>query len=125
MKTYAQGITHERSRAAIVSPSIRDRRDLESFGIHAAVRFNHEFGVLAAHGSPSFQRLASNTSSRSAPMLRAYASSRSNGRRSTAVRRRRRTGRTRCGSFRTPSIAWIPILDVVTPEGDPDRLDGP
>ena len=48
VKTYAQGSTIVSGGDRIVV--VRTRRELEDFGIRAAVRFNHEFGVLLVMG---------------------------------------------------------------------------
>jgi hypothetical protein len=48
VKTYAQGTVPGSNPSQI--EVVRSRHDLESFGIRAAVRFNHEFGVLLLMG---------------------------------------------------------------------------
>ena len=48
VKTYAQGTTTAPGRSAIVV--VRSQADLEAQGIHAPVRFKHEFGVLLLMG---------------------------------------------------------------------------
>jgi hypothetical protein len=48
VRTYAQGTTIVAGGARI--SIVRDRRDLEAFGVKAPVRFNHEFGVLLVMG---------------------------------------------------------------------------
>jgi hypothetical protein len=116
VKTYAQGRTTVPggNRIAVV----RDRRDLESFGIHAAVRFNHEFGVLLLMGphrtSGWHQYIES---------IRANASRV----RIVAFERAPLDGGEATETYRTYTLWIVPnsvyrvdsILDVVTPEGDP------
>lgn len=48
VKTYAQGTTTMPGRSAIVV--VRNQGDLENLGIHAPVRFKHEFGVVLLMG---------------------------------------------------------------------------
>jgi len=48
VRTYAQGTTIVAGGAHV--SVVRDRRDLEAYGVHAPVRFNHEFGVLLVMG---------------------------------------------------------------------------
>ncbi len=97
---------------------VRNRRDLESFGIHAAVRFNHEFGVLLLmgphHTSGWLQYIES---------IRANASRV----RIVAFERAPLDGGEATETYRTYTLWIVPnsvyrvdsILDVVTPEGDP------
>ena len=116
VKTYAQGTTRVSggNRIAVV----RDRRDLEALGIHAAVRFNHEFGVLLLmgphHATGWHQYIES---------IRANASRV----RIVAFERPPLDGGEESETYRTYTLWIVPnsvyrpssILDVVTPEGDP------
>ena len=116
VKTYAQGITKVSGGNRIVV--VRDRHDLETFGIHAAVRFNHEFGVLLLmgphHTSGWHQYIES---------IRANASRV----RIVAFERPPLDGGDESEAFRTFTLWIVPnavyrvnsIVDVVTPEGDP------
>ena len=116
VKTYAQGTTRVSGGNRIAV--IRDRRDLEAFGIHAPVRFNHEFGVLLLmgphHASGWHQYIES---------IRANASRV----RIVAFERPPLDGGEEAEAYRTFTLWIVPnsvyrpesILDVVTPEGDP------
>ena len=116
VKTYAQGITHlvGGNRIAV----IRDRRGLEAFGIYAAVRFNHEFGVLLLMGphqtSGWHQYIESIRANESRVRIVAFERPPLDGGEETVP-------------FRTYTLWIVPnsvyrvnsVLDVVTPEGDP------
>ncbi len=52
VKTYAQGTTTTTAGGNQIAV-VRNRRDLEGFGITKPVRFNHEFGVLLLMGPHS------------------------------------------------------------------------
>jgi hypothetical protein len=113
VKTYAQGTTRGPGGNRIAV--IRDRRDLEAFGIHAAVRFNHEFGVLLLmgphHTSGWHESIRANESRV----------------RIVAFERAPLDGGEETETFRTYTLWIVPnsvyrvnsVLDVVTPEGDP------
>lgn len=116
VKTYAQGITRVPGGNRIAV--IRDRRDLEAFGIHAAVRFNHEFGVLLLmgphHSSGWHQYIESIRANESRVRIVAFERAPLDGGEATEA-------------FRTYTLWIVPnavyrvnsVLDVVTPEGDP------
>lgn len=116
VKTYAQGTTTVLGGNRIVV--VRNRHDLDTYGIHAAVRFNHEFGVLLLMGphrtSGWHQYIES---------IRANASRV----RIVAFERPPLDGGEETETFRTFTLWIVPnavyrtnsIVDVVTPEGDP------
>jgi hypothetical protein len=116
VKTYAQGITRVPGGNRIAV--IRDRRDLEAFGIHAPVRFNHEFGVLLLmgphHSSGWHQYIESIRANESRVRI-------------VAFERAPLDGGEETETFRTYTLWIVPnsvyrvnsVLDVVTPEGDP------
>ena len=49
VKAYAQGTTTALGPVALAV--VRTRHDLETLGLRAPVRFNHEFGVAAPDGA--------------------------------------------------------------------------
>lgn len=115
VKTYAQGTT------PIVGPPqiavVRDRRDLEAFGIREPVRFNHEFGVLllmGPHGETGWHQTIESIRANSERV------------RIVAFERAPADGGEPVESYRTFTLWIVPnsvyrrhsILDVVTPEGD-------
>lgn len=115
VKTYAQGTTPIGGASQIVV--IRNRHELESFGVRAPVRFNHEFGVLllmGPHGDTGWHQTIE--------------SIRANGERIriVAFERSPADGGEPTESYRTYTLWIVPnsvyrrnsILDVVTPEGD-------
>ncbi len=116
VKTYATGTTTVPggNRIAVV----RNRRDLEAFGIHAPVRFNHEFGVLllmGPHRSTGWHQYIESIRANSSRV------------RIVAFERPALDGGEETESFRTYTLWIVPnsvyrvnsVLDVVTPEGDP------
>ncbi len=116
VKTYAQGITRISGGNRIAV--IRDRRDLEAFGIHAPVRFNHEFGVLLLMGSHHTSGWHQYIESIRANESRV---------RIVAFERPPLDGGEETETYRTYTLWIVPnsvyrvnsVLDVVTPEGDP------
>lgn len=115
VKTYAQGTT------AVAGPSqvaiVRDRHDLEAFGIKAPVRFNHEFGVLLLMGPHADTGWHQTIESIRANAERV---------RIVAFERAPADGGEPAESYRTYTLWIVPnsvyrrnsILDVVTPEGE-------
>ncbi len=116
VKTYAQGTTRTPGgdRIAIV----RNRRDLEQFGIRAPVRFNHEFGVLlllGPHNETGWHQVIESIRA-NAQRVRIVAFERPSG-----------DGGEPTEGFRTYTLWIVPnsvyrsgsVLDVVTPEGEP------
>ncbi len=115
VKTYAQGTTTIPGGSQIAV--VRDRHDLESFGIKAPVRFNHEFGVLllmGPHGDTGWHQTIES--------IRANAERV----RIVAFERGPADGGEPAGSYRTFTLWIVPnsvyrrksVIDVVTPEGD-------
>ncbi len=115
VKTYAQGTTTIPGSSQIAV--VRDRHDLEGFGIRAPVRFNHEFGVLllmGPHGSTGWHQTIES--------IRANAERV----RIVAFERGPADGGEPAESYRTYTLWIVPnsvyrrnsILDVVTPEGE-------
>ncbi|GAC1550893.1 MAG: hypothetical protein NVS3B16_25580 [Vulcanimicrobiaceae bacterium] len=115
VKTYAQGVT------TVLGPKqiaiVRDRHDLEAFGIKAPVRFNHEFGVLllmGPHGDTGWHQTIES--------IRANAERV----RIVAFERGPADGGVPAEPYRTFTLWIVPnsvyrrasLLDVVTPEGD-------
>jgi len=115
VKTYAQGTTPMSGVSQIVV--VRDRRDLENFGIRAPVRFNHEFGVLLLMGPHAETGWHQTIES-----IRANAERL----RIVAFERGPADGGAPTEPYRTYTLWVVPnsvyrrhsILDVVTPEGD-------
>ncbi len=116
VKTYAQGTTPMSGGDRIVV--VRDRRELEQFGIRAPVRFNHEFGVLLLLGphAETGWRQAIESIRANADRVRIV-----------AFERAPADGGEPVEPYRTYTLWIVPnsvyrigsILDVVTPEGDP------
>lgn len=115
VKTYAQGTTAISGASQIAV--VRDRHDLEAFGIKAPVRFNHEFGVLllmGPHGETGWHQTIES--------IRANAERV----RIVAFERAPADGGEPAESYRTYTLWIVPnsvyrrnsILDVVTPEGE-------
>jgi hypothetical protein len=116
VKTYAQGVTTAAGGNQIAV--VRNRRDLETFGIRAPVRFNHEFGVLLLMGPHSETGWHETIESIRANTDRV---------RIVAFERGPADGGEPAESYRTYTLWIVPnsvyrvgsILDVVTPEGEP------
>ena len=116
VRTYTQGATTEVGGNEIAI--VRNRHDLEAFKIGAAVRFNHEFGVLLLMGPH-----------RDSGWKQVIESIRANAQRVRIVAfdRAPADGGEPCEPYRTYTLWIVPnsvyrqgsILDVVTPEGDP------
>jgi len=116
VKTYAQGTTvvPGGNQVAIV----RDRRQLETFGISKPVRFNHEFGVLLLMGPHSDTGWHQTIESIRANSERV---------RIVAFERGPADGGEPSDAYRTFTLWIVPnsvyrpgsVLDVVTPEGEP------
>lgn len=115
VKTYAQGTTAIAGSSQIAV--IRDRHDLEGYGIRAPVRFNHEFGVLLLMGPHAETGWHQTIESIRANAERV---------RIVAYERGPADGGAPTESYRTYTLWVVPnsvyrrnsILDVVTPEGD-------
>lgn len=115
VKTYAQGTTPMSGGDRIVV--VRDRRELEAFGVRAPVRFNHEFGVLLLLGPHD-----------ETGWRQAIESIRANAQRVriVAFERAPADGGEPVEPYRTYTLWIVPnsvyrigsVLDVVTPEGD-------
>ena len=116
VRTYARGTTTTPGHNRIAV--IRNRGDLESFGIKAPVRFNHEFGVLlllGPHTETGWQQVIES--------IRANADRV----RIVAFERPPFDGGEKTEGYRTYTLWIVPnsvyrtgsVLDVVTPEGDP------
>ncbi len=116
VRTYAQGTAPGAGgdRIAVV----RNRRELEAFGIRAPVRFNHEFGVLLLLGPHD-----------ETGWRQAIESIRANAQRVriVAFERAPADGGEPVEPYRTYTLWIVPnsvyrigsLVDVVTPEGDP------
>ena len=115
VKTYAQGTTPVTGPSQIVV--VRDRRELEAFGIKAPVRFNHEFGVLlmmGPHGETGWHQTIES--------IRANAERT----RIVAFEQGPADGGIPAVPYRTYTLWIVPnsvyrrnsVLDVVTPEGE-------
>jgi len=115
VKTYAQGTTTVPGTNQIAV--VRNRHDLESFGIKAAVRFNHEFGVLLMMGPHAETGWHQTIESIRANAERV---------RIVAFERGPADGGEPTESYRTFTLWIVPnsvyrvgsVLDVVTPEGE-------
>ncbi len=116
VKTYAQGTVLGTNGSQI--EVVRNRRDLESFGIKAPVRFNHEFGVLllmGPHTATGFKQTIESIRANSDRV------------RIVAFERSPADGGEPAESYRTYTLWIVPnsvyrphsFLDVVTPDGDP------
>jgi hypothetical protein len=116
VKTYAQGMTTAPGGNQIAV--VRDRHDLEGFGIRAPVRFNHEFGVLLLMGPHAETGWHQTIESIRANADRV---------RIVAFERSPADGGEPSASYRTYTLWIVPnsvyrvgsVLDVVTPEGEP------
>jgi hypothetical protein len=116
VRTYAQGTTTTPGGNQIAV--VRNRRDLEGFGINKPVRFNHEFGVLLLMGPHSDTGWHQTIESIRANADRV---------RIVAFERGPADGGEPAESYRTYTLWIVPnsvyragsSLDVVTPEGDP------
>jgi hypothetical protein len=114
VKTYAQGMTTAAGGNQIAV--VRDRHDLEAFGIRAPVRFNHEFGVLLLMGPHTETGWHQTIESIRANAERV---------RIVAFERSPADGGEPAASYRTYTLWIVPnsvyrvgsILDVVTPRG--------
>jgi hypothetical protein len=116
VRTYSQGITTAAGGNEIAV--VRNRRDLETFKIHAPVRFNHEFGVLLLMGPhpDSGWRQVIESIRANAQRVRIVAFDRAPA-----------DGGEPTEPYRTYTLWIVPNsvyrlgsnLDVVTPEGDP------
>ena len=97
---------------------VRNRRELESFGIKYPVRFNHEFGVLLLMGPHSATGFRQTIESIRANAERV---------RIVAFERSPADGGEPAESYRTFTLWIVPnsvyrrnsTLDVVTPDGEP------
>ncbi len=115
VKTYAQGTTPISGASQIAV--VRDRHDLDAFGIKAPVRFNHEFGVLLLMGPHAETGWHQTIESIRANAERV---------RIVAFERAPADGGEPAESYRTYTLWIVPnsvyrrssILDVVTPEGE-------
>ncbi len=115
VKTYAQGTTTRPGGNQIAI--VRNRRELEEFGIRAPVRFNHEFGVLLLMGPHADSGWHQTIESIRANNERL---------RIVAFERAPADGGEPGETYRTYTLWVVPnsvyrshsILDVVTPEGD-------
>jgi len=116
VKTYAEGTTTVLGDNQIAV--VRNRRELEAFGISKPVRFNHEFGVLllmGPHGDTGWHQTIES--------IRANAQRV----RIVAFERGPADGGEPAEAYRTFTLWIVPnsvyrrnsVLDVVTPEGDP------
>ena len=116
VKTYAQGRTTAPGGNQIAV--VRDNRQLEAFGVHAKVRFNHEFGVLLLMGPHSETGWQQTIESIRANTERV---------RIVAFERQPADGGEPSEPYRTYTLWIVPnsvyrrgsVLDVVTPEGEP------
>ena len=116
VKTYAQGRTTAPGGNAVVV--VRSRRDLDALGIHAPVRFNHEFGVVLLMGPHTEDGWSQTIESIRANAERV---------RIVAFERGPGDGGEPAPSYRTFTLWIVPnsvyrvgsALDVVTPEGEP------
>ena len=116
VKTYAQGTAVGSNPSQIVV--VRNRHDLEEFGIKAPVRFNHEFGVLLMMGPHAETGWKQTIESIRANSDRV---------RIVAFERAPADGGEPTESYRTFTLWIVPnsvyrrnsTLDVVTPDGDP------
>ncbi|GAC1302778.1 MAG: hypothetical protein NVS2B3_09380 [Vulcanimicrobiaceae bacterium] len=115
VRSYAQGTTAVSGANQIAV--IRDRRELEGYGIKAPVRFNHEFGILLLMGPHADTGWHQTIESIRANAERV---------RIVAFERGPADGGAPTESYRTYTLWIVPnsvyrrssILDVVTPEGD-------
>lgn len=116
VKTYAHGTTSVSGGNRIVV--VRNRHELEEFGIRAPVRFNHEFGVLLLLGPHEETGWRQTIESIRANADRV---------RIVAFERAPADGGEPAEPYRTYTLWIVPnsvyrigsVLDVVTPEGDP------
>lgn len=116
VKTYATGTTPISGGNQIVV--IRNRHDLEGFGVRAPVRFNHEFGVLLLMGPHTETGWHQTIESIRANADRV---------RIVAFERGPADGGESSESYRTYTLWIVPNavyrphsnLDVVTPDGEP------
>jgi hypothetical protein len=116
VKTYAQGVTTAAGGNQIAV--VRNGHDLETFGIRAPVRFDHEFGVLLLMGPHAETGWHETIESIRANTDRV---------RIVAFERGPADGGEPAESYRTYTLWIVPnsvyrvgsILDVVTPEGEP------
>jgi len=115
VKAYAQGTTTVQGPVSLVV--VRSRRDLESLGLHAPVRFNHEFGVVLLMGPHEETGWKQTIESIRANNQRI---------RIVAFERGPADGGEPTQPYRTFTLWIVPrsvyrvgsVLDVVTPEGD-------
>ncbi len=115
VKTYRQGTTTMPGGNQIAV--VRNRHDLEAFGIKAPVRFNHEFGVLLVMGPHTDSGWHQTIESIRANNERVQI---------VAFERAPADGGIPGESYRTYTLWVVPnsvyrsrsILDVVTPEGE-------
>jgi hypothetical protein len=116
VKTYAQGTTTTPGTNQIAI--VRSRRDLEAFGIHGPVQFNHEFGVVLLMGPHNATGWRQTIESIRANTDRV---------RIVAFDRGPADGGEPTPTYRTFTLWIVPnsvyrigsVLDVVTPEGEP------
>jgi hypothetical protein len=116
VRTYAQGTTTGAGGNQIAV--IRNRRELEGFGISKPVRFNHEFGVLLLMGPHAETGWHQTIESIRANAERV---------RIVAFERGPADGGEPAEAYRTYTLWIVPnsvyrrdsLLDVVTPEGEP------
>ena len=115
VKTYAQGTTLGSNPSQIVV--VRNRHELEEFGIKAPVRFNHEFGVLllmGPHAETGYKQTIESIRANSDRV------------RIVAFERAPADGGEPTESYRTFTLWIVPnsvyrrnsMLDVVTPDGE-------
>lgn len=116
VKSYAHGTTTTPGHNRIVV--IRDRHDLEGYGIRVPIRTNHEFGILlmlGPHTETGWQQVVESIRANRDRV------------RIVAFERPPFDGGERTDSYRTYTLWIVPnsvyragsVLDVVTPEGDP------
>lgn len=117
VKAYAQGATTTIAGGRQIAV-VRNAHGLDSFGLHAPVRFNHEFGVLllmGPHSESGWHQVVESIRANSDRI------------RIVAFERAPADGGTPTETYRTYTLWVVPnsvyrahsVLDVVTPEGDP------
>lgn len=116
VKTYAQGVAPGLAGNAVAV--VRNRHALESYGVRAPIRFNHEFGVLLLMGPHRDSGWRQTVESIRASIDRV---------RIVAFERPPADGGEPAEPYRTFTLWIVPnsvyragsVLDVVTPEGNP------
>ena len=116
VKTEAQGTTIVPGGNQIAV--VRSRRDLESLGVHAPVRFNHEFGVIlimGPHAETGWRQVIESIRANEQRV------------RIVAFERAPTTGGEPTPEYHTYTLWIVPnsvyrvgsVIDVVTPDGAP------